>query len=463
MGKYITFGKYNNQYKYFIFFFIFTIINATLKEINYYDMLKGIQYPFYRTYLNYDQYSFIRQVIFGYFGTFILACISVLYDKKKNNREMKNKSDKETRNTIQLIHESNKENEENNISFYYVLIIIFCWIFEEQAIEIYNSNLCHLEFWFFELIILAYLNKAMLHIEIYKHHIFVFIFSLIPILFKIGSIILECNDGDKAYPYEKDWLWFPLGLIIYFLLIIIKSYALVKIKWLMELKYISENKLLILYGLMGTSFYSIFSIISSITEKENDKGNINNIFINLNYSFYSYYLKFKNLNENKKETIIEEIIALFISMITSYYIKYYFMMIIKYLTPVHIVFLTPVFYFFSKIFLLINTAIISLCKGQSFFFKTHIRYPAIKFSLDLCQDIFSFFGFLVYLEIIELNCCGLNYNLRDKIIKRAYSELLKNDDCISSTDESINVDSSVNSEDTIENIINVSHNSNLSY
>ena len=467
MGKYIAFGNFNNQYKYIIFFFIFTIIYTSLKELNYYDMFKGIKFPFYEDekdttkFSKFYDYSFVRQVIIGYLGTFILACISVMYDKAKNKREMKNKSNRETRNTIQLIHENNKENEEQNISFYFVLVIIFIWVFEEQAIEIYNTNLCHLEFWFIELIIIAYLNKAMLHIEIYKHHIFVFIFSLIPILFKIGSIILECNDGDQHYPYETDWYWFPLGVLIYFSLIILKSYAIVKIKWLMELKYISANKLLIIYGLMGTAFYSIFSLISSIIEDEDRTNNVNNIFINKNYSFYSYYLKFKKAD---KYEIIVEIISLVLVMISSYYIKYNFMMIIKYLTPVHIVFLTPIFYFFSKILLLIYNVIYCIVEGNTNnFFKTEIIYPEWKFTLDLFQDIFSFFGFLVYLEIIELNCCGLNYNLRNKIIKRAYSEILKNDDCISSSDESINVDSSINSEDTIENIINVSHNSNNSY
>ena len=45
-----------------------------------------------------------------------------------------------------------------------------------------------------------------------------------------------------------------------------------------------------------------------------------------------------------------------------------------------------------------------------------------KFILDCLGDIFSFFGFLVYLEIIELNCYGLNYNLRNKIITRARTD-----------------------------------------
>ena len=139
------------------------------------------------------------------------------------------------------------------------------------------------------------------------------------------------------------------------------------------------------------------------------------------------------------------------------------MMIIKYLTPVHIVFLTPIFYFLFKFVLIIYNII--YCSARNDFCKffdnskVHLLYE--KFILDILGDIFSFFGFLIYLEIIELNCFGLNYNLRNKIIKRADSELMKIDDFKSSIeDENI---TSINSEESTENIINTSYNSNISY
>ena len=52
------------------------------------------------------------------------------------------------------------------------------------------------------------------------------------------------------------------------------------------------------------------------------------------------------------------------------------------------------------------------------------NYKTAKFLLDISGDITSILGFLVYLEILELNFCKFNYNLRNYIISRAESELL---------------------------------------
>ena len=51
-----------------------------------------------------------------------------------------------------------------------------------------------------------------------------------------------------------------------------------------------------------------------------------------------------------------------------------------------------------------------------------IKIPVSKFILHIIGNWLAFIGFLVYLEIIELNFCGLNYNLRRKIIERSIEE-----------------------------------------
>ena len=37
-------------------------------------------------------------------------------------------------------------------------------------------------------------------------------------------------------------------------------------------------------------------------------------------------------------------------------------------------------------------------------------------------DLFALIGFFIYLEIIELNFCKLNYNIRKKIIERSIED-----------------------------------------
>ena len=98
----------------------------------------------------------------------------------------------------------------------------------------------------------------------------------------------------------------------------------------------------------------------------------------------------------------------------------------------------------------------------------YINNVIVKFDNDsiiiIIGLIFIFLMTLVFNEIIELNCFGLNYNLRNTIIKRASHEFMEIDDYERSTEESINDDlNSINSEESKESIINMSNNSNFSY
>ena len=51
-----------------------------------------------------------------------------------------------------------------------------------------------------------------------------------------------------------------------------------------------------------------------------------------------------------------------------------------------------------------------------------INYLNARYFLDLSSDFTAFIGFLIYLEIIELNFCGLNENLRKYIIERSKND-----------------------------------------
>ena len=51
--------------------------------------------------------------------------------------------------------------------------------------------------------------------------------------------------------------------------------------------------------------------------------------------------------------------------------------------------------------------------------------PKYKLILDISSDFIAIILYLIYLEIIELNFCGFNFNLRNNIIKRGDRETLK--------------------------------------
>ena len=51
-------------------------------------------------------------------------------------------------------------------------------------------------------------------------------------------------------------------------------------------------------------------------------------------------------------------------------------------------------------------------------FKDTSNHKVDKFFCDISGDIICLFGYLIYLEIIELNCYNLNYNLKKTITIR---------------------------------------------
>ena len=76
----------------------------------------------------------------------------------------------------------------------------------------------------------------------------------------------------------------------------------------------------------------------------------------------------------------------------------------------HKIFTYPIQYFIQKI--IISYKLIGNIPRKF----THQQY-----GIDITSDIIAFFGFLIYLEIIELNFCKLNYNLRKNIMTRGDS------------------------------------------
>ena len=467
MASCISIGNYNKNYIYIILYIIIALSNNSLYGINYYVAFNELKiFPDYK----FSQFSFIRQIFSTYFGTFILAFIFSIYERKKyHDSSDKNKSNKDEKESsrnpssyIMLIHEDGKEKEKKKIAVFPILAIVFGWILEEQLIEKYNCTISHLDFWMLELIVICYLNSKIFKLEIYKHQKFVLLLSLFPILFKIVTIILTFH-SDKFQPiyvqYREHSYWIiPLALIIYIPLITLKAYIFIKLKWLMDLKYISANKLLMTYGLIGAAFYSIFAILSSF-KYFTDNENLSYIFIDKKNSFSEYF----TTTDIEWSDILIEIIANVLGMLTSYFIKYNFMMIIKYLTAVHTVFLTPIFYFFFKVVLLIYNVIYCIINNNwdKFFDTSSMEFLYPKFFLDTSGDVFSFFGFLIYLEIIELNCCDLNYNIRNTIISRGKIELINIDDEVfdnlnESDDEDDNNDiNKANTTESIETLIRV--------
>ena len=217
---------------------------------------------------------------------------------------------------------------------------------------------------------------------------------------------------------------------MYFPLMAVKSYTHVKMKFLMDSKYISEYELLKLYGLIGGIFSTIICIISTIFEckEKNDNYNFFDYICFIEYNnkkYFENFISFVTISGKVGEIIIE-ILVVILGIISFYFHKFYSMMIIKFLTPIHLTFLTPIYYFFFKVILIIyNIFYLIFHNGEGKLLEDpQTKYIKSKFFLDVSGDVNSLIGFLIYLEIIELNCFDLSYYSRSNIIRRGINESL---------------------------------------
>ena len=134
----------------------------------------------------------------------------------------------------------------------------------------------------------------------------------------------ERKKGSVFQYYNEYWGAIPLGIITYLIIMISRAFALSEIKVLMQYKYLSPIKLLIIYGMIGTIITVLIGIISS--------------FIECNLFFALKICKIKdNTNitylENfkiwKDEINIVKIILLLIGIIINFFYRLFYILIIK--------------------------------------------------------------------------------------------------------------------------------------
>jgi hypothetical protein len=236
--------------------------------------------------------------------------------------------------------------------------------------------------------------------------------------------------SDKINIY-KDYMWFlPIGIIIFLLYVFMTSYVYSKIKWFMELNLISLTKLFMVYTSVGLLINMINCIILTFIKCWGDakiyfcrvSDNEGNYYVE---NIILYFEKISEIYEKDKSGFIFLIIKIILyTILFSFYI-YFFFSTLKHLNPEY--------YYFSASLIDIIFKIISLFQNKIFrgyYFAKEEKDSELLFKLFLLNiigDFISIFAFLIYLEIIELNFWGLNYNLRKSIIERGIRESVQ--DC----------------------------------
>ena len=428
MKKCITFGNWNNNY----LFILASVLSSIIGRI-----IKGYSYHTYNLKIfdnnQFSGHMYIHRFIY-YLLILICSSLFYLYEKKRdnNNKNTEFKLDSQnndinTSNTPELIYNDIYNYTTKKISDSFTLIIIFLYVLFQQIEIITNQYFAFGDFWMFELIVMTYLNHKMFKIKIYKHQMLSIYLIAIPFILKTVTIVLLfCDEnnyfykGKINYKYNKNstqlkslfvaqyWL-FPLSCLSYFIVLSMNSYIIINIKKIIDLKFVSITKILICYGLFGCLFTFLFSLISTFISCGKKDDEIYDIYD------YQFYIVDKEGNRFIENIFIyfngnfwKDFLINFFGEIASAFSQLFLLKVIQYLSPIYKSFSSPVNFFMEKLILIYQVS-----DNKS------MKYIRESYFLDLTSDFSAIIGFLIYLEIIELNFCNLNKNLRKYIMIRS--------------------------------------------
>ena len=436
--KFISFGKLNRYYLYILLFVVFLILNNFLLGENYYNLFSERKFFTSEIQKVFNTHYFVHEIIF-HFNSILLAYFQIFIIKKCFSRKVNEGIS--SKNKIELIYIDAEEEIKAGISTEFYFLTIFTMIIEDQLLEkILGYIFSNVDFWMIELIIVSYISSKVFNFKIYKHQKFaIYINAIFPLILKIITIIHNKVHKNFLVVFE---------IIIYINFIIFRSVVNTKIKFYIDIKYISIEKILILYGIIGTIIFLVYSLITTFISNKiyNYTPEIDfcKSFSNKNIFFENIIQYFKIFSECKDWKNVEyfyELGYIIIGSILLYGKKYCYLSIIKHFTPTHVIFSYPLFYMLDKLILMIYTLI-----GKQRPFEIMDSIKIEKFYLDISGDLISILCYMIYLEIIIFHCYKLDYNSKENIIERGINDIKITD--------STNLDESRNGDDTIDDIDN---------
>ena len=196
----------------------------------------------------------------------------------------------------------------------------------------------------------------MFKIKVYKHqkcaiYYNCFFCTLLKLISVIISILID-DYHEKSLYKTKPYL-IPIGVIIYFLILIIRSYSISKIKYFMDLKYISSTRILLYSAVIGIILFTSICTIETFIECPSlDKFNLCFVKNENETSSYidNFIIYFKVLKDDAKTiNILYEITSAFFGIISYFLYLYFYLLVLKYLTPVHYVFSNAIYFFLIQI------------------------------------------------------------------------------------------------------------------
>ena len=317
----------------------------------------------------------------------------------------------------------------------FILMLIACGTFALQLIIRSILNFCSvwmLDIWVFNILFIPYLMKRTFKITIYKHKMYSLIFNFtINLVIIVITSALKTNgssDYDSINTLYGSYLFIILFYIIYLILSAILSFSQVLQKQLMDLEYVSAFKILFVIGIISSSLGLLTIIITSNVKckglmAENNLCPISHPDYENGKAHYfdNALIFFSNLGDQfdkDKLSFFLEIFIVYPLYSFTCFAKYFCeTMVVYLLDPNHVLISDTLYYGTRK-------------------FVTLIYFPDnTKNYLKLLGEIIALFGYMFYLEIFEINCCGFNFDTKTSIDRRSRLESNANNDILEADDE----------------------------
>ena len=346
----------------------------------------------------------LTQDIYTYIGYIIFGIIFKYYSKK--NEEINDERPKRILNL--KIRNNNLITHNNRKKYFQITLVCFCFVFYYEALNIlYDLGFHLLNYWTLETLFTFLLIKKYFSVEIYSHHkcstIFIIISSSICIF--IASWLPDSSgEGEEeplnTYQFIKkkfESYYYSIIIVLFFIFLsFVYSFSRTFSKVLMETLNFSLHTFIILIGIIGL----IIGLIASIIQYN----------INIKNNILNYFSDLKSCNKDYKFYL--EILLVYPIFIVSRFMQMHFEMLIMY-------FLNPIYVLATNNLTFGTTKLVSFILNDSAYF--------LHFFFNILSEISALFGYTFYLEILELNFCGLSDNIKRNISDKGINEFKRLD------------------------------------
>ena len=186
------------------------------------------------------------------------------------------------------------------------------------------------------------------------------------------------------------WYFIPIIILLYLAAMISNAYSSITSKWFMDIKYITLNRMIIYIGAIGLFYSLILLFVFSNVPCSKDINSILSYVCKLEYKndlFYDNYRTLSNIESNSK-LYIDIFITLPIYIVSSFFIIFFELLIIKDLDPFYLIPIDCTYFLIYEI--------IDYCLT----YRIADLYRNLKFACQVSSNTIAEFLCLIYFEII---------------------------------------------------------------